>query len=208
MQKHVETPSPDQIHDFLARLVVGSEGSYLQASIRLAYRDLCRTLRGIAGKDPTGQLLATASRLLHDAIEDAVKTRKTQAEFDAWHKTTCEALKATYDGKFDTFNYGQAQKWLNMSVKYCALLGDRRVPGGNVFFDLGHVPIDSVILRVLRKEPDFPRTLHLDPWSGIDDYGQYMEFQKWIRTKYSKPLAAECSLWQEEMTLAQGRGAS
>jgi hypothetical protein len=208
MQKQFQKPSPADIQNCFLRFVFGYESSYLNASISTAYGDFSRTLHGISKNEASALLREKARKLLHDAIK-AATLLETQDSFDVWHKETCLALQESYRaGGFDTFYIGQAQKWINMSIKYFALLGsllgDQAVPGGSSLFDVGHVPIDSFVVSALKRK-GLPSQLCIDSWSRIVEYDKYMEFQKWVRKEFqgSKPLAVEFELWQEEIVLAQ-----
>ena len=56
-------PSSAEIQECLLRFLFGYEASYLTASIRLAYADLRRTIRGIARHDPAGQMRQNATSM-------------------------------------------------------------------------------------------------------------------------------------------------
>lgn len=202
-------PSELDIQECFLRFLFGSGESFLVKAIRLAYGDVCRTMKGIADHDPDGRLRAKAVELLHDRLKDVtayVRNQKTfdkvnQHTFDAWHQATCDALIELYHSdKFGNFFVGQAQKWINMAVKYCALLGDRAMPSGRSLFSVGHVPIDGYVIKQL-SGPRFglPKALQFDAWSRVDSYDRYMEFQFWVREKFapSLPLAVEFYLWQQ-----------
>ena len=76
--------------------------------------------------------------------------------FDTWHESKCaqiiDRMNAPYgDGKKGflkaRFTYGQAQKWVNMTLKYLWLLD--MLPNGLSEAEL-HVPVDSFILEALK----------------------------------------------------------
>ena len=46
----------------------------------------------------------------------------------------------------------QAQKWINMSMKYLYALGDERVPGISKNYEYFHIPIDNIILNELKSK--------------------------------------------------------
>jgi hypothetical protein len=112
-------------------------------------------------------------------------------DYDEWHYNTCKGLRDNYsevylekDGPF--FTYGNAQKWVNMSMKYIWMLGllPIEVPETDL-----HVPIDSYILQKL-KENNVPEVTGSGEtfyykgraWSAMTDYKkEYMELQKEIR---------------------------
>jgi len=92
---------------------------------------------------------------------------------------------------------GQAQKWLNMALKYVYVFGESRLPGYEAFYRFCHVPIDNIAL----DSPAFAGLGKIDklkPWSRIEKYKPYLEFQKDVRRRYptSAPLAVEFWAWQ------------
>ena len=200
--QHFPIPSTAETHDCIIRLLFGYDGSYLASAVRLAYSDLSRTIHGIAVADPSGEIRATAAQVLQRAIVAVAEGAASQASFDRWHEATCVALSGVYSSAgFTRFYIGHAQKWVNMAVKYCALLDDRAVPSGGSFFSFGHVPIDSLVINALsRTSPPLPPPLRFPAWSRISSYSDYMAFQVWVRETFpgSTPLSVEFFLWQSE----------
>ena len=203
--QHFPIPSTAETHDCLIRLLFGYEGSLLDSAVRLAYSDLSRTIHGIAHADPGGAIRTAAGELLLREILAVSERLDGQAAFDQWHESTSAALSRVYSSaQFSRFYIGHAQKWVNMAVKYCALLDDRAVPSGGRFFSFGHIPIDSLVINALsRSTPSLPAALRFPAWSRIDSYAEYMAFQCWVREAFpsSTPLSVEFFLWQEEATL-------
>lgn len=71
--------------------------------------------------------------------------------YEEWHKNTCEGLYKNYSKVYlnenePFFTYGNAQKWVNMSMKYIWMLGF--LPAEVPETDL-HLPIDSYIIDAL-----------------------------------------------------------
>ena len=117
--------------------------------------------------------------------------------FDAHHRNACERLCELYAAHgFDCFVVGQAQKWLNMSLKYVFVFGEQRLSGFARSYPLGHVPIDNIILARL-SEYHAPR-LSSSSWSRLNEYGEYLSFQQWVRHRFPEcaPLAVEFHLWR------------
>jgi len=201
-------PSTVEIQECLLRFLFGYERSFLTSAVRLAYSDLSRTLHGIAAHDPKGHLREAATSLLEGAIRTVVSTATGQESFDRWHQATCHDLRQTYRAAaFGGFCFGHAQKWVNMAIKYSALLGDRAVQGGHNLFRFGHVPIDSLVVSAFsRTEFSLPAPLRIESWSRLDSYDTYMAFQHWVRDTFagSAPLAVEFVIWQEEATRNAG----
>ena len=73
------------------------------------------------------------------------------------------------------------------------------------YYDFAHIPIDSYIIAGLRDKIDC--TFGQDPkryiaWNNIDDYGEYIKFQKDFREYCGEaPLDAEFHLWMRERGL-------
>ncbi len=195
---HYATPTDREILDYFLRNYLGQRGSFLAACILRAYLDVCRTIRGIAKHEGGARAFELASTSILSAIENVGSALDSQQSYDAWHRATCDSLRATYESAgYTRFSVGHAQKWLNMAVKYASLIGDRASPHSAALFNLGHVPIDSVILQELSKR-GLPHSARYIPWSGISSYETYMALQEWVRAAFptSSPLAVEFHLWE------------
>jgi hypothetical protein len=195
-----DSPTRSQQSDFLLRLYFGPGGDALGACVRRAYLDLSRTLHGIVRLANANELQSKASLQISHALEELPKTLRSnlnQEAFDSWHRQECEELCALYKGKgFDSFAIGQAQKWINMAFKYVFVYGEERLPGYVDLYGLGHVPLDNIMLKQLKR---FQAPEISSAWSRLRDYGEYLAFQHWIRTTFSDsvPLAVEFHLWLE-----------
>jgi hypothetical protein len=202
-------PTPDDQSSFLLRLYFGDKGGDLEKCNKRAYMDLSRTVWGInKGTDP--EHYQHAEQLLRAALTELPGKSGvlvSRQDFDSWHQTLCERLKVQFGaaGYIDEsgnakFTYGQAQKWINMALKYVFVFGERRLPGYQYLYPYCHVPIDNIIIANLRAEKcgDVP-DLGGKAWSRLDDYATYMNFQQWMRTTFtgSAPLAVEFFLWQK-----------
>ena len=132
---------------------------------------------------------------------------QTQCVFDVWHKETCDNLVKGYKEKKLPFAYGNAQKWINMAVKYiyilykCGLVKER---ADAIKYYMGdfHIPIDSYILDGLKIIDDHNILVHIDskPWSKWDDYDKYSDLQKEIIKKY-KGAEETALIWENKMWL-------
>ena len=115
--------------EYLLRLIFRREID-LAACMKVAYGDFNRTMDGF-GKEPDKEdIHAKAVKVLTDSLT-ALKARlenpMAQSDFDNWHRKTCEDLIAVY-GNFP-FHAGQAQKWINMTLKYIFTVGEEHIPG-------------------------------------------------------------------------------
>jgi hypothetical protein len=182
--------------DYLIRLVFGPkvESYPLSVCVDTAYLDFNRTLHGI------GQL-ANGEKLHEDAVEvltksltelkEALKLSMDQTKFDNWHEATCAKLIAAYTGSHTVYG-GQAQKWVNMTLKYVYTLGEQRISGFEGAYPYCHAPLDNIVIDGLAKY-SFPALSCA--WSRLD-YQEYFDRQKWIRNKFALvPLDVEFLLW-------------
>ena len=71
-------------------------------------------------------------------------------DFDGWHNEACEAIMKAVDKKHvlkDSFSYGQAQKQLNMTLKYMWLLGLWPVLNSESITQKLHAVVDNYIIK-------------------------------------------------------------
>jgi hypothetical protein len=188
-------PSREDHFDFLVRCYFGEGKDPLRLCVQRAYLDLNRTLHGFAGHKGAGELREGAHQLVATLVDESRKAAPTQHGFDAWHRDACASLRTLYwqDG-FDRFTFGQAQKWLNMTLKYVFTLGEARLPGFEHQYAHAHIPIDNVFVLAARPYGGPPLPM---PWSRLDDYTIYFDLQRQYRAMFegSAPLAAEFRLW-------------
>jgi hypothetical protein len=101
-----------------------------------------------------------------------------------------------------TFSYGQAQKWLNMTLKYMLIAQSGELDVGwekslnNKIVRSLHVPVDKYILDIAEKELEV-----LPPegaWSTWD-YEEYETYQKDLRSeiKEKSPIEWEFTAWTD-----------
>ena len=166
--------------------------------VHLGYQDVCRRMGGIdkqqcqAFKQPVASFIV---RLL-------ARRPETQEAFDRLHRRCCQECAAGWHGK-SRVQYGQAQKLLNMSLKYLynefavyyGTLNRFRFPDNNVewFF---HLPIDIQIRTHLVDHCGFADPTS-SPWSNWS-YDDYWNFQSQLRNRISsgyKPLEIDYMLW-------------
>ncbi|MDD3085129.1 MAG: hypothetical protein PHU32_04565 [Candidatus ainarchaeum sp.] len=67
-----------------------------------------------------------------------------QMKFDYWHNSVCDSIIKKYNNKNIELKYGQAQKWLNMTIKYLYCLGENF----DKEFSFFHIPVDNYILDI------------------------------------------------------------
>lgn len=148
-----------------ADLVEKDEEKLVVKCAQRAYQDLCRTLK-FREKTSADGLSAKEKRKIeeaHNAFRDGIcqeisrlvltsllAATPKEEEFDEKHKDACDAIYTEAAKKpevlRENLSYGQAQKWLNMTMKYMWLLGlwedqfEKMLP-------VLHVPVDSYIME-------------------------------------------------------------
>ena len=190
-----QNPTSADQHKFLFRLYFGAKGDPLSRCISRAYLDFSRTLHGIRSSP---KAFEAASAHLHNEMTslNLAAARTTQDSFDEWHRKTCDSISLAYQKEgYANFHLGQAQKWINMTLKYVFVFGEDWLPGYSSLYAFCHVPIDNVIL----ENHEFKTLKTFDEaWSRINDYSKYMAFQIAVRDRFkgSSPLAVEFTQWQ------------
>lgn len=175
----------DYVRFFKTRLF-GNIDDPLASAIKSSYYDVCRTISGFSKTPNHDDIFENASGILYAEITTMLsKTITNQPEFNEWHRNCCDKLKESFDRQ--TFTYGQAQKWINMSLKNLSMLDPKRVKKHYEFF---HIPIDNLIMKKTGKKTD-------DSWSRIDNYDKYLEYQDNFRLNHKNgiPLDEEFEIW-------------
>ena len=111
-----------------------------------------------AFREATQKALPEATECLKDGINKILEKEvpiKEQKDFDKWHEELCDKIKEKFDSSLK-FTYGNAQKWVNMTLKYLYLIDSicsEVCPDINYFHSLQnisaylHVPVDSYIIE-------------------------------------------------------------
>lgn len=162
-----------------------------------AYLDLCRTIRSDRFKKMSAEEKNNLKEKVLDILVDAVNEFEKAADcgsiemgqykFDEIHKDYCEQIIGVYNEI--GFNYGQAQKWLNMTLKYVIILSEvgiiKNLKNIRPFL---HVPVDRYIIKAA-KTNDKAESYGLGiadisskNWSAWK-YEDYIDFQNKIRDK-------------------------
>lgn len=185
------------ILDFLKVLYFGSIENPFDAASRRAYLDFNRTIRFMGTPDSERAVLreTVTAYLKQEITRMATDDIVNQKAFDEWHRGVCEHIRSVYHTQNIEFFYGQAQKWLNMTIKYLFVLG--AVSFDNVFKYL-HIPIDNYIFDIAKAE--YGIAVPKVRWSRWDDYtGQYLAYQEKLRSVISgyEPLRWEFKYWMK-----------
>lgn len=181
-----------------------------------------------------------------EVIRNCISEADKYSDFDRWHENTYKTIVAIYSDAKDenghsilvrrdgnkrtdeetTLSVGQAQKWLNMTLKYLwllyrlGLLKEELSSFVRKHEASFHVPIDSYIIRYIKRESKqkrnnvFPDSNGLNnsysidgfsgsEWSKINCYGKYKKYQIEIREDLSKrnmiPLQWELEHWHNAL---------
>ena len=186
--------SNEELLDFLKFSYFGDLNISIEVASKRAYRDMCRTLRfGVLPIDTKDSIISSVNVIFKKEIPIINEGSITsQEKFDSWHCKVCENMKNLYE-KYDIkLTYGQAQKWINMTIKYLYLFGGYTFD--SVFEEL-HIPVDNYILDIANKNLriDKPKK----PWSKWDEE-QYRNYQNEIKSKIKiAPLLWEFDKWLE-----------
>ncbi len=191
--------SAKEREDYLILLYFGASPKCpVGLCVRRAYLDFNRTLHGISRHATPDKLSKEAHNWMEGRLSDLFKSSaiRSQSDFDAWHKQSVDELCHFYsEREFKSFTVGQAQKWINMTLKYSVIFGEERIPGVSRLISYLHAPIDNVVLDGM----ELPDKLKPKAWSQIKEYAEYLGLQAWIRGKFpsQEPLMVEFQLWKE-----------
>ena len=185
--------SKEEINDFLLFLYFGKNENHIDNCLNRAYRDFNRTLHKFSKLKNKKLIYFEAKEFLKDALINITQDRSmnNQKNFDKWHKKLCFDLKEIFSKNlYHNFYIGQAQKWINMTLKYIFVFQER-IKGFENLLQFSHIPIDNIILSKLHYK-EFTTS-----WSRINDYDVYLSFQKYIRgiAKDKTPLEYEFRLF-------------
>lgn len=160
----------------------------IRAAADKAYGDMAKhTLRLVDG--------SKADELKEQGIEKLVELiwageKSKNLDFDKWHKEACDSLRQIYNNKTKndngTLTYGQAQKWVNMTIKYLDIIyaiwgfDECATP----LEQYAHVPVDSIMLDIVEEKLGVKKPCK--SWSKWDNYMEYLEYQHSITEAVSK----------------------
>ena len=135
------------------------------------------------------RIAARRTRVVKDVESDAGRKPDKAGSARAgrfWHRAACDKIIAAFEAiGYPAFTIGHAQKWLNMTLKYIFVLGDR-MPGYQHLFGFCHVPLDQFVMKSAAPlgVPPLPGT---GAWSTLRDYDAYMTIQRWFRAQDQTP---------------------
>ena len=200
------TLSQQDFIDFWMRCYLGDSNDVMHKCIQRAYLDLNRTIHKLAKID------VIEKQKHHEILVDFIRVNSTrlfaesitnQDQFDQEHKNICEELqlnfKKLYTDSSIEFHYGQAQKWINMTLKYLYAVGEKEVPGVTCNYQFYHIPIDNIIRENLAKLSVNPIKIPSVSWSRLT-YEGYIEYQIQVRNRFVNqiPLDVEFRLFNNK----------
>lgn len=210
-----------QIHRFLEERYFGNTTDLLLSASKRAYRDWCRTIDKTANASKTIVPIDDVTKKIKAALkllEQQYTSAFSQQDYDKWHKDTCEEIIKECRCKCVKIYFGQAQKWLNMTLKYLYILlvprknmqclNEYNMQQGIDIFNLiinitpfMHVPIDNVILSIAKDLPYRIEATSPSSWSRWT-YKEYMQYQNLLRKHITHiPLFDwEFTTWTEQQS--------
>ena len=185
--------------NYLIYLYFGEDSDLIGACMQRAYRDFNRTLHGFGRLKNKKEIYKKAESILRDCLENlksSISDECSDKAFDNWHQETCNSLISVFAKNGHYLYVGQAQKWINMTLKYIFTVGEKRITGFTSVYPHCHIPLDNILLEKLATY-DFPRLS--SAWSRLDSYAEYLEKQKWVRQRFSLiPMDLEFQLWMNQ----------
>lgn len=164
-----------------ADLFLMAEVKNFEGAAHKAYADMARrTLRIKENSKERIALKKSATEILRQAVE---KLKNDSSDFPKWHEKSCNALIACYGGQL---SYGQAQKWLNMLLKYLYVYD---VNGYETLFSSREgiaaldMPVDSKVIEALHRKYNVKRPTA--GWS-VWDRNTYRAYQAAARSALQK----------------------
>lgn len=196
-QKSIITSAENR--EFLIRIYFGDLKQPLENCIHRAYLDFCRTIHGLSSFTSNKKIYASAAKALNSSLMKLKNNDNLmdQQNFDNWHRDSCVRLCKDFDqNSFPYFYIGQAQKWINMTLKYIFVLGDECIPGFNDLYLFCHIPLDRIVIGELKKLKDSGLPKINWEWSQLKNYDDYLKIQKWVRdNSFLIPLDLEFKIW-------------
>ena len=196
------------VWDTMVYLYFGNTDNCYKAASTKAYLDLCRTIKFVNSNNQEER--AQVRKVVDLMLEEKIKALAnhgmvSQESYDAWHKEFCNEIVKQYDKICgNQFCIGQAQKWINMTIKYLYLINNECV---KTISDFAHVPLDNYVFDAAKDSLCLTSAPPI-PWSKITDYNIYLDYQKELRNAIkadkdvtlatNSPLQWELVYWLEQ----------
>ena len=206
MSSNQQYPAPtveEHTRFMLSFLFGGEMYPTLKDCVRRANLDLARTVHGINGDGVAKTLRRSGHELVKRQLAEATQSSTAwyQESFDDWHRHACVELVDHFrEHGYPVFYIGQAQKWINMAIKYSLTLdaaGMLQVEHSSALRQVAHVPIDNFIVDALKRLG--VKSIE-SSWSRLAVYDAYMSYQQDLRTRFpgSALLDVEFHEWNAE----------
>lgn len=207
------------------------EKAYGDATAQGAFNTLLTTT---ALKEQASESKEIAIKTLRNALSSFAESTDN---FDSWHDDLCEKIKGCYKGGIndsiiDRFSYGNAQKLVNMAMKYLYLLSEiaecfsdkdikELLASVKIHSEDLHIPIDSFIIDAIWRETDLALPLqdntsvkrdrkdyktpsdNVRGWSTWDE-GTYKSVQSDL-LNYVKAQKKQPLEWESEMWIREAK---
>lgn len=182
-------------------LYFGSTDNCYKASSKKAYIDLCRTIVfSGAGLINRKECENVVDSLIENRISNIVKFGiASQEKYNEWHCSLCNEIIEIYATKNIAFHFGQAQKWINMTVKYLYVINDIDL---SKIINYAHIPLDNYVFKAAENELGIKQPIKA--WSRMD-YEEYKDYQDKLRNSIIEnneiPIKWEMIYWLKEAKL-------
>lgn len=210
--------------------------AYNDATMQGAYNTLFRKDMPQRDKllNESKEARSKAGFKLEEELQDLFASGSHDSNYyNGWHSDLCDKIRACFE-KVKTeesecfFTYGNAQKWVNMTVKYIyildALLPDKSEyrEGIKKYAGEFHVPVDSYIIEAVwdsevplplkdganRKKKYKHPADYVKAWSSWGE-ADYKDFSEKIRTskliENDSPITWEGTAWIEQSVKRKGK---
>ena len=195
----------------------------LSICVNRAYRDLSRTITYSQSATHEQEIKILKEEVIANSIKQL--SEKNAEDFDRWHNESCLSIvnyfmeNKTILGKDVQFHYGQAQKWLNMTLKNMRIMDLWNKDYLDRFSSVLHVPVDSGIIKAVWEltkvklpliKENLPKRTSLGrgaysyekvkSWSLWDET-EYNDFQKSLREEFENNLStcySSLEKWENE----------
>lgn len=123
----------------------------------------------------------------------------SEKDFIDWEEELAKEMQEIYkQNGIGKYTLGNAQKWINMSIKY--IFSSNYFNRNCKLFEVCFLPIDSIIQNIAYKDLAVPKLS--EPWSKCDCWNDIKEYQENIkdaivkRTSFGSRLWWECNAWK------------
>lgn len=174
---------------------IDSEQLFIDA-FQQAYLDASRTFRGIGNVSDKNKIFDTYAKKVQEYFQNP------KEDFDTWHTRWCTEFTKSFIGY--SAKYGQAQKILNMMIKYLYCCDGAQTM--DVVFNNAHMPLDTYTLNWYKREVLKGKYSKkecgyvIKEWSNLDK-GTYCWIQREIKeylANIRSPLETEFIIWPDE----------